>query len=329
METAAELRATTRRFLAEQAPMSEVRRIMESPDGFDRTLWKRLTELGMPGLAAPSTGLTFVEVAAVLEETGRALLPAPLLATTIATLALRDSGDEELLAAIAAGTMIATVAFTSEVTGTSTLDGTAPYVLDGAAADVVILARGTDLYLVDGDAAGLTRTPLPTLDATRRLARITFQGTPARRVHGTPHLRDLAVTALAAEQLGGAERCLEMAVAYAKTREQFGQPIGSFQAIQHRCADLLVTLETARSAARHAARLAADGSPDLPTYAAIARTVCTSAYTTLAGENIQLHGGIGFTWEHDAHLYLRRARGDASLFGTSAEFRGRLAQLVL
>jgi alkylation response protein AidB-like acyl-CoA dehydrogenase len=327
METAAELRATTRRFLAEQAPMDEVRRIMESPDGVDRTLWKRLTELGMPGLAAPSTGLTFVEVAAVLEETGRALLPAPLLATTIATLALRDSGDEELLAAIAAGTTIATVAFGGEVTGENSLRGTVPHVLDGATADVIIAQTSAGLYLVD--ARDTTRTPLPTLDATRRLARITFQGTPARRVHDTPHLRDLAVTALAAEQLGGAERCLEMAVAYAKTREQFGQPIGSFQAIQHRCADLLVTLETARSAARHAARLAADGSPDLPTYAAIARTVCTSAYLALAGENIQLHGGIGFTWEHDAHLYLRRARGDASLFGTAAEFRGRLAQLVL
>jgi alkylation response protein AidB-like acyl-CoA dehydrogenase len=382
---------------------------MAEQRGVDAALWAGVGELGLPGLAIPEeyggAGLGFVELGIALEEAGRALLPAPLLATALAAEAILRGGDEtdrrRLLPGIASGAVIATVALTGDdgqwlpdhlplrarrATASPNgrpesagwhLDGIATYVLDGQDADLIVAAAGTTagpmLFAVTADAAGLTRTPLTTLDQTRRLARLTFAGVPASALAGVPasalagvpasalagvpasalggvpasalggvpasalggdtgatlrHLRDLAAVALAAEQVGGAARCLEMAVGYAKTRVQFGRPIGSFQAIKHRCADVLVAVESARSAAAHAARLAAEDSPDLPLYAALAKSYCSEAYLTAAGENIQIHGGIGFTWEHDAHLYFKRAKCSEVLFGAPAQHRARLAGLL-
>lgn len=340
MDTRTSLREATRRFLTEQVPPGEVRRLMGAPA--DRVLWSRLAELGLPGLLVPAehggAGLGFAELAVVLEETGRTLLPAPILGTALATAALLRAGHEAPLRGIAAGHTLATVALHSDVSADggvlrgaalhgAALHGVADHVPDGESADLVVVATATGLFLATPD----HRLAHTTLDQTRPLARLTFAASPAIRLGGldaVAHLRDLAAVALAAEQVGGAAHCLDAAVAYAKTRVQFGRPIGSFQAIKHRCADLLLAVESARSAAYHAAQLAADASPELPVYAALAGAHCAEVYTAVAAENIQIHGGIGVTWEHDAHLYLKRAKTSEVLFDPPARHRARLATLT-
>jgi alkylation response protein AidB-like acyl-CoA dehydrogenase len=219
------------------------------------------------------------------------------------------------------------------------LTGHKTYVLDGHTAQLVLVAArtasGLSLFAVEGDADGMTRTALPTLDQTRKLARLGLSGTPARLVGAEggagPALSrtlDLAAIGLAAEQVGGTQRCLDMSVDYGKVRYQFGRPIGSFQAIKHKCADMLLQLESARSAAQYAAWAAAEDSPEVPVVASLAKSVCSEAYFHAAAENIQIHGGIGFTWEHDAHLYFKRAKSSQLFLGDTAYHREHLAQRI-
>ncbi|MCW2621349.1 MAG: acyl-CoA dehydrogenase, partial [Frankiales bacterium] len=220
------------------------------------------------------------------------------------------------------------------------LDGQAFFVVDGASADLLVVAAttpgGLSLFLVESAADGLTTTPQRGLDLTRRTARLDLAGTPGRLL-GTQGdgwrvlqvVRDHGAAALAAEQVGVARACLEMAVAYAKVRVQFGRPIGSFQAIKHRCADMLMQLEAAVSAAAFAAWAAAEDPTSLPEAAALAGSVCADAGIFAAEENVQVHGGIGFTWEHPAHLYVRRAHSNAVLLGTADEARDRLADQIV
>jgi alkylation response protein AidB-like acyl-CoA dehydrogenase len=316
--------------------------------------------LGLQGLSVPEAfggqGFGPVELGIVLEEMGRALLCAPYLSTAVlAVQTLLEAGDtaaqRALLPRIASGEAIATLAFAepnagwdvSRIETTATregaawkIEGTKLYVLDGHSADVVLVAArthaGVSLFSLAGDASGLTRTPLVTLDPTRKQARLDFDGVRATPVGADgagervlARVLELAAVALAAEQVGGAQRCLEMAVAYAKQRVQFGRPIGSFQAIKHKCADVLLEVESARSAAYYAAWCAADRSEELPAVAALAKAYCSDAFCHAAAENIQVHGGIGFTWEHPAHLYYRRAKSTALLFGDPVAHRERLA----
>ncbi|MEU5883562.1 acyl-CoA dehydrogenase family protein [Spirillospora sp. NPDC047279] len=357
-----ELRAALRRFFADKSPSAEVRRLMQTPAGHDPAMWRQMAEqLGLQGLAVPEeydgAGYGMREVAIVLEEMGRALVCAPYLSTVLASTAIQAAGDEkaarELLPGIAAGATIATLAWTEDDRwdldavamaarpdgGGWVLDGTKTYVLDGHIADLALVAArtatGLSLFAVAGDAAGLTRTPLPVMDQTRKLARLDFAAVPARLVGaegaaGAPLARtlDIAAVALAAEQLGGAQVCLDMTVEYAKVRHQFGRPIGSFQAIKHRCADMFVQVESARSAVLQAAATADENPGELPVAAALAKAFCSDAYFHTAGECIQIHGGIGFTWEHDAHLYFKRAKSSQELFGAPAHHRARLAPLV-
>ncbi|MBV8160638.1 MAG: acyl-CoA dehydrogenase, partial [Acidimicrobiia bacterium] len=191
------------------------------------------------------------------------------------------------------------------------------------------------LFTVAGDAEGLTRTPLATMDQTRKQARLEFSGTPAKLLgtegEGWPVLSRvlaLAAVALAAEQVGGAQKCLDMSVEYAKVRVQFGRPIGSFQAIKHKCADMLLEVESAKSAAYYAGWAAAELNDELPTVASLAKAYCSDAYFHAAAENIQIHGGIGFTWEHDAHLYFKRAKSSQLLLGDPTYHRELLAQRI-
>jgi alkylation response protein AidB-like acyl-CoA dehydrogenase len=289
---------------------------------------------------------------------GRALLCAPYFSTVALAaqllLSIEDEGARQRwLPRIAEGSLIATVAMTDEegswdlaavTTSASkvgegwTLDGVKMFVVDGQLADLLLVVARTDdglgVFAVDKDAPGVTRTSLAPLDLTRPLARIELSGAPAQRV-GTgdsagaiAHALDLALVALAAEQSGAAERALEMAVDYAKIRVQFGRPIGSFQAIKHKCADMLLEVESAKSASYFAAWSAAEGSDELPVAAALAKAYCSDAFFHVAAENIQIHGGIGFTWEHDAHLYFRRAKSSQLLFGDPQHHRSRLADLV-
>jgi alkylation response protein AidB-like acyl-CoA dehydrogenase len=371
-EEHAALRQTVRRILLDHSPSAEVRRVMAGPTGVNPDLWTTLAALGLTAVTISEcyggAGYTPVELAIVFEEMGRALLPGPYLAGVVAAEVVRASGDKraqrDLLPGIAAGTTMATTNLaaapawnlggdggprTPEIPRLNVgaardgsryrINGVAPYVLDGHHATVVLVAartgRGLSLFSVAGDATGVTRTALTTMDQTRRLAHLEFTNAPARLIGGdgqaAPAItaaRDLAAVALAAEQLGGASACLEMAVEYAKVRLQFGRPIGSFQAIKHRCADLLVDLESARSAVYHAAQLAAEGSSERSVYAGLAKAYCSELYTRLAAENIQLHGGIGFTWEHDAHLHLKRAKSGEVLFGSPAHHRAKLAEAI-
>jgi alkylation response protein AidB-like acyl-CoA dehydrogenase len=212
-------------------------------------------------------------------------------------------------------------------------------VLDGHTASLILVAAragdGIGLFAVEGSASGLTRTPLSTMDQTRKQARLELSGVPARligsegdgwRILGKT--LDLAAIALAAEQVGGAQLCLEMAVQYAKDRVQFGRPIGSFQAIKHKCADMLLEVESAKSAAYYAGWAAAEDNDEVPVVASLAKAYCSDAYFHAAAENIQIHGGIGFTWEHDAHLYFKRAKSSELLFGDPAYHRELLAQRI-
>ena len=354
-----ELRRFVRQFLEEKSPESAVREVMSTDEGYDEAVWRQMaTQLGLQGIAIDERhgggGFTFRELVLVLEEMGRALLCAPYFSSVVlAAGALYRSGDEaaceELLPAIASGDCIATLAFEeeNETHGTVAiadgagwrLRGEKSYVLDGHVADAVLVVarspKGLSLFRCAGDAEGLERELLPTLDLTRKQARLTFAGTPAVAV-GRPgdgtrvlgEMLQLAAVALAAEQVGGTQRCLDMAVGYAKERMQFGRPIGSFQAIKHRCADLLLECETARSAAYYAGWCAAAGDDDLPVAAAMAKAHCSDAYYRAAAENIQIHGGIGFTWEHPAHLYFKRAKASQLMFGDPAHHRARLADLV-
>jgi alkylation response protein AidB-like acyl-CoA dehydrogenase len=361
-----QLRTTLRRFLADKAPSAEVRRWMDSDPGHDPVLWRQMAvQLGLHGLALPEEYGGFgggpVELGIVLEELGRVLLPSPYFATVaLAGQALTACGDDTAkarwLPGIADGSLTATLALAEEggswrpedvatratVTrgeGGWALSGTKMFVVDGDSADLLlVVARGGTgpaLFAVHGDAPGVTRTRLAALDPTRRLARIDLDGAAAARVgpdgDASAYLRtvlDLVAVALAAEQVGGAQACLDTAVEYAKVRVQFGRPIGSFQAVKHKCADILVRVEAARSAAYHALFVAAEGSSELPVSAALAAAYCADAFTHAAKENIQIHGGIGYTWEHDAHLYLKRAKSSQHLFGSPASHRTRLAELA-
>jgi alkylation response protein AidB-like acyl-CoA dehydrogenase len=364
-----QLRDSVRRFLAERAPMTKVRELMDSTHGIDPDFWRQAgDQLGLPGIAVPEeyggAGFSFAEQAIVLEELGAALFTGPYLASAVlAVTALLASGDEEackdLLPGIAAGETVATLAFTEDggswdpaairlaATQKDTgwrLDGHKSFVLDGHTADLIlaVAAAGTDgklslfaVEVVNADTTGLARHALPTLDQTRKLARLAFNDTPARLV-GEPgaaraaldRTLDLAAIALAAEQLGGAQRALDMAVAYAKVRQQFGRPIGSFQAIKHRCADLLLEVESLRSAVGYAAAAVAAGSTEVPVLASLLKAYASEVYSHVASENIQIHGGIGFTWEHDAHLYLKRAKASELFLGDASYHRDRLATRI-
>jgi alkylation response protein AidB-like acyl-CoA dehydrogenase len=352
-----QLAAGLRRFLEDKSPSAEVRRLMATEPGYDPKTWAQLAgQLGLQGLVIPEkyggAGAGPVELALACEEMGRALLCAPFFATAVlATYALLHSGDqaaaEEFLPGVAEGTTIATLAgpeddgsWSAEGVATRArrdgdgylLDGRKSFVLDGHVADLILVVAhaeaGPSLFAVRGDAEGLTRRPLTTLDLTRKQAALTLDGVRAALVGTEGGAADvvartlrLAVVALAAEQVGGAQRCLDMSVEYAKIRMQFGRPIGSFQAIRHMCTDMLLEVESARSAAYYAAWAAQDESDELPLVSSMAKAYCSEAYFRAAADNIQIHGGIGFTWEHDAHLYYRRAKSTELMLGTPGEHR--------
>jgi len=364
-----ELRQTVRRFLDDKSPVSEVRRLMETTEGYDPAVWKQMAqELGLQSLHIPEQyggqGFSFVELGIVFEEMGRVLLCAPYFATVaLAANTILDAGSDEnrasLLPGIAAGETIATLAFTEpngrwdaagiemvakESGDAYTLDGTKMFVIDGHTANLIVVAArlegtadedGIGFFAVDGDADGLTRTALSTMDQTRKQAKLEFSGVAATPI-GSPgsswpalsKTLDQAAVCLCNEMVGGAQFVLDMSVAYAKERVQFGRPIGSFQAIKHKCADMLLEVESAKSAAYYASWAASEDNEELPVVASLAKAYCSDAYFHAAAENIQIHGGIGFTWEHDAHLYFKRAKSSEILLGDATYHRELLAQRI-
>jgi len=356
-------RASVRRFVAERWPVAESRRLAASAAGHDPGVWQQLAgELALTGVAVGEAhggqGASLLELGIVLEELGRELAGGPFFATAalavpaLERVATADEGAE-LLPPLAAGERLATLAVLDAPgpprsdtvqcrVEDGRLSGEKRFVIDGQHAELPLVAarepgsRGADgigLFALAPGAAGVRIEPVPGLDLTRRLAHVRLERAPARRL-GAPGSawpaleRTLAVAAilLAAEQVGGAERCLELAVAHARARIQFGRPIGSFQAVKHRAVDVLTALELARSAAWWATWVAAHDGAALFEAAAVARSLASDAFERAAYECIHLHGGMGFTWEHEAHLYYRRARADRVLLGEPAAHRQELAR---
>ncbi|MEU6040075.1 acyl-CoA dehydrogenase family protein [Actinomadura sp. NPDC047616] len=344
-----DLRGGVRRVLDDRCPWTDVLAGIEKDEPYDAALWQAVAvQLGCAGLPVPEehggAGASWRETAVVMEELGRAVAPVPFLSSAVlATAALLAAGEAggDLLAELAAGERIAVVAVPFNTApgaplGTSVrvedgaLTGTVTSVADGAAADVLLVPAPDGLYTVD--AADARRTPVTSLDMTRRLCDIALPGVPARRVaEGDAAVRAaLAAGAamLASEQLGLAERCLESTVEYLKTRYQFGRPVGSYQGLKHRLADLWTSVTQARAVARYAASCLASGDPDTAVAMALAQAHCSAVAVKAAEECVQMHGGIGFTWEHPAHLYLKRAKSAAIALGTPDQHRAALADLV-
>jgi alkylation response protein AidB-like acyl-CoA dehydrogenase len=354
----AALSETVREFCVKKSPENVVRELMERGVGTDPALWKQMaTQIGMQALIIPEAygglGAGPLELVLVLEELGAALACPSFLPTVIAAQTLLAAGDEAAqaawLPAIADGTIFATVALTPDldarqpvdarpVPGGWALDGVAEAVADGLTANLVIVAASTAadgpaLFTVDGQADGLGRDAVRGTDLTRPLARLRFAATPAARLGGDdpfellPLVIDLAGLLVSAEQIGGARRCADMAASYARTRCQFARAIGEFQAVAHKCVDMLLAVESARAAVYHAASLASAGaSAEFALAAPLAKAACAQASLAVAADNIQVHGGIGFTWEHPAHLYLRRALGDGTYLGDARLHRELLVR---
>jgi alkylation response protein AidB-like acyl-CoA dehydrogenase len=361
-EAETELRAAVRDLLDDRCAWPDVLARTEATQTYDTGLWHVLAaEIGCAGLLIPErsggAGASYREAAVVAEETGRSAAPVPFLGSAVvATAALRSAGDDELLPALAAGTATAALAVPfGSAPGTRQaavrvgpaqpgdsdryrLTGTVAGVADALPADVLLVpADGVPygLYAVGASDAGMSVVPVTSLDMTRQLADLTLDGVPARRVvagaaaeHAVAAALSAGAAMLASELLGIAERCLEMTVAYLKERRQFARPVGSFQALKHRAADLWVSVAQARAAARYAAACLADGNPDAPVAVALAKAACSDAAVRASQECVQLHGGIGFTWEHPAHLYLKRAKSGSIGFGTADRHRQSLAGLV-
>ncbi|HXV05971.1 MAG TPA: acyl-CoA dehydrogenase family protein [Solirubrobacterales bacterium] len=354
------IRAAARDFLAARYRSERIRELVESEQGFEQSDWEEMAELGWPGLALPEEwggqGLGIVELAVLFEEMGYALAPSPLLSTTVAGLALAARGSDEQrerwLRPLASGEARATVALIDAGTPAAVgrfamearedgdgvvLDGEKVLVMDAAAADFFLVSTvGGRRHVVERGAAGVTVSPEASLDPTRRHYSVRFDGVrigPEATLSGehADYLPTLwrACVAVAAESTGIAQRTMEMAVEYAKDRQQFGRPIGAYQAVSHRCAQMLLETENSRSAV-YGAAWAADADPEsLPLAASMAKAYASDAGWRVPHASLQVHGGIGFTWEHDLHFFLKRGRANATLFGDAKWHRERVADAVL
>jgi alkylation response protein AidB-like acyl-CoA dehydrogenase len=360
-----EFRTVLRRYFADMSPPAKVRRAMATETGWDAASWRELNQqLGLCGVHVPEAfggqGFGFVELGIVLEEMGRALVCAPYFASAVlAANAILNGASEAqkkvLLPGIASGETIATLAWVegngdwspaaTETTATgsgarTTLSGTKHFVLDGTTADtLIVLARtkgttgdaGLSLFAVRGEAKGVTRQSVKTLDLTRKLARVRFDDAEAQLIGeagaaAAPMAKTLqqAAICLASEMVGGAERLRESALDFAKMRVQFGRPIAQFQSMKHKQAEMLLDVELAKSAAYYAAAAAADDDPDLPALASLAKASASEAYLQTAIHTIQIHGGIGFTWDNDTHLWFKRAKSSEAFLGDASFHREQL-----
>ena len=364
------LRSSARDFLAKECPSSYVRRMMDAEDAWDEGMWRKLAELGWTALGIPEAygGVgTFLDLVVVLEEAGRALLPGPFFSTMgLAVPALLEAGTKEqkerALTRIASGDARATLAFSEpagrwdaegvQLLGAERrgdgwrLDGVKLFVPDAARAEYLVVAartrpagdEGISLFLVEGRPAGLSISPLKTMDMTRRWYEVRFEGVelPGEALMGNadggwPPLRralEWAETALCAEMIGGAQHVLDASVDYAKTRHQFGRPIGVYQAVSHKLADMLLETESARSATYYAAWAVDADAPDRSLAASMAKAYVSDTYRKATGDGIQVHGGIGFTWEHDMHLYFKRAKASEVTLGDATYHRELVAQAL-
>lgn len=348
------LQDEVRKMLADTSTSAEIRRVLDGRTAYAETVWRNLIDMGAAAAAIPENyggaGLGYLELCLVAEEAGRHLAPVPLASSFyLAAEALLKGGSEaqkqRWLPRIARGELIATAALGGGETylatpalrfADGTLSGRAAVVADGMVARLAVLRAGDDLVLVDLQSPGVTRKPLSSLDPTRPQAELNFSATPAEPLRGEMRGADLAARVLdgaavllAFEQVGGAARILDISRDYSLERKAFGRQIGSFQALKHKMADIYTRNELARVHAYYGAWALAADAPELPLAAAAARVAATTAYKHAAEEGIEIHGGIGFTWEMDCHLYLRRSRHLGQLIGSEHAWRDRLAQQLI
>jgi alkylation response protein AidB-like acyl-CoA dehydrogenase len=346
------LKDSARKFFAGECPSAEMRRLMETDTAYDAGLWSKIAEQGYTGIIFPEeyggVGLGKVELMLLMEEAGRALLPGPFFSTVVlAGSVLEAVGNpaqrEKRLAPICRGEVRATVALVEggagwnprnvQLSATSgKLNGEKLFVSDAAIADFIVVVARNGVFVVDSKAHGLKISSMSGMDLTRKLYRVEFNSTPAEQIGGTaelPRAFDIATAALAAELVGGMQRILDITVEYAKTRKQFGKPIGMFQAVQHQCADMYLETESSRSAVYYAGWALEENSPDAATAVSIAKMYASDAARAVGNRGIQIHGGMGFTWENDIHLYYRRAKASETAFGDATFHRERIARLVI
>jgi alkylation response protein AidB-like acyl-CoA dehydrogenase len=348
------LKDTARKFFSGECAIAEVRRLMETPTGHDPALWTKLAEQGFTGIVSPEEyggmGLGKVELILLMEEAGYALLPGPFFSTVVLAGPVIEAvaspeHKKRYLSRIAAGQARATVALLEAGASWDPADvklqaagdkltGSKLFVSDAAAADFIVVIAQNGVFAVDGaaKAPGLRIEPMKGMDLTRKIYSLEFSGTPAERLGGTDNLGRalaLATAALAAEMVGGMQRALETTVAYAKTRKQFGKPIGIYQAVQHQCADMYLETESSRSAAYYAAWALEENAPDAAAAVSIAKMYASDAARNVGNRGIQVHGGMGFTWENDLHLYYRRAKASETMLGDATFHRERIARQVI
>ncbi len=351
------LKNSAREFFSAECPPAEVRRLMETETAHDPALWRKMAEQGWTGLPFAEEyggmGLGLVDLAAACEEIGQALLPGPYLSTvplagSLIAAAGNDAHKKKYLVPICRGEALATVALLekpaswdpSTVTASvkdGVLNGAKLFVPDAAIATFLIVVAKEGLVIVDGGTSGVTMEAQPAIDATRKLSAVTFTNVKVADTLATgdaartalDHAMNVATVALAAEMTGGMQRMLDITVAYAKTRKQFGQPIGKFQAVQHMCADMLILTEGSRSATYYAAWALQNNAPGAAAAVSVAKSYASDAYREAGNKGIQVHGGMGFTWENDIHLYYRRAKASEIAFGDTAFHRERLAKALV
>ena len=346
------LKESARKFFAGECPIGEVRRLMETDTAFDKSLWAKLAEQGYTGIIFAEefsgVGLGIVELALLMEDAGRALLPCPFFSTVALAGSVLDfvatkDQKKKYLAPICRGEARATVAFLEPsaswdaadlqmTAANGKLKGEKLFVTDAGIADWILVAARNGVFLVDAKAPGVRIGPMLGMDLTRKLYTVQFDHTPAEKlgeISGLSRALDTAAVALAAEMVGGMQRTLDLTVEYAKTRKQFGKPIGIFQAVQHQCADMYLETESSRSAVYYAAWALQENTPDAAAAASIAKLYASDASRTVGNRGIQVHGGMGFTWENDLHLYYRRAKASETAFGDATFHRERLARLTI
>jgi len=346
------LKDSARKFLAGECPAAEMRRLMETDTAYDAALWAKLMEQGYTGIIFPEehggVGLGKVELMLLMEEAGRALLPGPFFSTVALAGSVVDAvgtaaNKKKYLAPIARGEARATVAILEGGASWNPRDvqlsvangkisGEKLFVSDAGVADFIIVVARNGVFVVDAKARGLKISPMLGMDLTRRLYVVEFNDTPAEELGpaaGLPGALDVATAALSAELVGGMQRTLDITVEYAKTRKQFGKPIGMFQAVQHQCADMYLETESSRSAVYYAGWALQENSPDAAAAVSIAKMYASDAARTVSNRGIQIHGGMGFTWENDLHLYYRRAKASETAFGDATFHRERIASMVI
>ena len=346
------LKDSARKFFAGECPSAEMRRLMETDAAYDAVLWSKLTAQGYTGVIFPEAyggvGLGKIELMLLMEEAGRALLPGPFFSTVVLAGSVLEAvgtaaSKNKYLAPICRGEVRATVAFVEAGASwdlrdvqlsapNGKLTGEKLFVTDAAIADFILVVARDGVFAVDSKARGLRISPMSSMDLTRKLYGVEFTNTPAEKVGAItdlPSAFDIATAALAAELVGGMQRTLDITVEYAKTRKQFGKPIGMFQAVQHQCADMYLETESSRSAVYYAAWALQENSPDAATAVSIAKMYASDAARTVGNRGIQIHGGMGFTWENDLHLYYRRAKASETAFGDATFHRERIARLVV